>query len=105
MLDNPSNYTECQKLIDLLDCLKTSLTPDLLFIFKVTPEISIKRKGKEGHLVTLSFCKDFNILLDSFKESISSPNFLIDTTTLSKEKVSDTVYSLILNKFEETRRI
>ncbi len=105
MLDNPDNYTECQRLIELLDCLKTSLTPNLLFIFKVTPEISIERKGHEGHLVTLSFCKNFNILLDSFKKSITSPNFLIDTTTLSKEEVSDTVYSLILNEFEKTRRI
>lgn len=105
LADNPNNYNECQKLIELLDCLKTKIAPNLLVIFKVQPETAIKRKGHEGSLVNLSFCKDFNTLLDSFQQSLSSPNVLINTDEFSKEQVADTVYNLIINEYEKTRRI
>lgn len=105
LADYPNDYTECQKLIEFLDCLKTYIEPNLLIIFKVSPEAAISRKGHEGSLINLSFCKEFNILLDSFQRSLSSLNVLIDTTNISKEQVSDMVYSLIINELEKARRI
>lgn len=105
LVDNPNNYNECQKLIELLDCLKTKIAPNLLVIFKAQPETAIKRKGHEGSLVNLSFCKNFNTLLDSFQQSLSSPNVLINTDELSKKQVADIVYNLIINEYEKTRRI
>lgn len=105
LVDNPNNYNECQKLIELLDCLKTKIAPNLLVIFKAQPETAIKRKGHEGSLVNLSFCKDFNTLLVSFQQSLSSPNVLINTDELSKKQVADIVYDLIINEYEKTRRI
>lgn len=98
LADNTDNYDECSRLINLLDCLKSSISPDLLVIFKVSPEISIKRKGHEGTIVNLSFCKEYNRLLDSFLTSLESPYTVVDTSNLSKEEVSNIVFNKITDK-------
>lgn len=104
LTDNPDKHYGCTELIKLLDSLKSSICPDLLVIFKVNPKTAIERKGHEGSIVTLSFVKNYNRLLDSFKNSLSSPNVLIDTSELSKEEVANSVLDLITSEFEKARR-
>lgn len=104
LADNLDNFDKCNELIKLLDCLKTSICPDLLVIFKVNPETAIERKGHEGSIVNLSFVKDYNTLLDTFQNTLSSPNVLIDTSELSREEVANSVLDLITSEIEKARR-
>ena len=66
-------------------------SPDLVIYLTTTPEEAIRRIGGEGTLVTKDFVKEFNLCLEEFMKSISTPVLRIDTTKLSKQQVCNYV--------------
>ena len=61
--------------------------PNLVVALSITPEEAIRRRGGEGHIVTLEFIEDFNQKLYSFIKTIAYPVIYLDTTQMSKEEV------------------
>lgn len=101
-----NEYLECQKLIEFLQSLQHLLNPNLVIFFSVQPEVAIERRGgREGRLVNLSFLNNYNKLLSSFKSTIDIPKYSIDTSSLSKEDVTDEVFNAILETYKANRRI
>lgn len=76
------------------------LYPEMLFVFKTTPEEAIRRKGSEGSIVTKKYVGLYNENLDFFcKESNKGENYIIETTKMTKEAVKNKVFGLILNSY------
>ena len=99
-VDSCYQYTE---LINFLDSLKCCLSPDFLLIFKASPDVSIKRKGREGRIVNNNFLEEYNTLLDDFKKSLTIPYEVIDTSSYSKEIVADIAFNLIMSEMSKSR--
>ncbi len=70
--------------------------PDLLIIFKVSIEESIRRRGGEGHIVTRDFLEEYNRLLDVFINSLRINKSIISTDNVSIENVFVAVKNIIL---------
>ena len=66
-------------------------SPDLIVYLITTPEEAIRRRGGEGTLVTKAFVEKFNLCLEEFMKSISTPVLRIDTTKLTKQQVCNYV--------------
>lgn len=65
--------------------------PDLAVFLTTTPEEAIRRRGGEGHLVTLNFLKEYNSLLQLFMQTLECPVFQKDTTNCSKDEVVESI--------------
>ncbi len=92
---NPKDEEKCFALIQFLHRLDF-LLPNFLFIFTSDPEISVKRKGREGILVTLDCIKKYNQLLSNFLPEINVPYKLIDSSNLIK----DEVFTIVLKEMQ-----
>ena len=72
--------------------------PDILFIFSISPGLSIKRRGGEGRITTRSFVSSYNSQVMSFLESYKGRFCKIDAA-LPIEKVSqllmDNIHSIL----------
>ncbi len=97
----PEISDDCDALISFIESLKHLLSPDLLVVFKVSPDVSIARKGGEGHLVTHKFVEEQNQIIDSFINRIDVPFHVLDTSYSSKEDVANEVFNLISNKMKD----
>lgn len=72
--------------------------PDLVVYLSTTPEETIRRRGGEGRIVTYSFVKQYNKVLDSFIDSVTCPVFHLDTTNLSQDEVTMRVLARVFAK-------
>ena len=75
-----------------LKCLK----PDLFITLMVTPEESIKRRGREGRLVNKEYVRQYNEAYLKFFEKINYPKELINTDKKEPHEVSNEVSNIIL---------
>lgn len=75
--------------------------PDLLMIFKVSPEEALRRRGGEGHIVTSDFLKDYNHLLDALINSNRINKKIISTDNLSIDTVVNLSLKAILDDLNE----
>lgn len=94
-LDKSKLNTEEKRIADAFFELVGKL-PDVCFVFKVSPEECIRRRGGEGSIVTYDFVRRYNELLDKFK--VRYPEtvvYMIDTTDMSKEYVANFVETKI----------
>ena len=60
--------------------------------------LEIRRRGGEGRIVTYSFVKQYNKVLDSFIDSVTCPVFHLDTTNLSQDEVTMRVLARVFAK-------
>lgn len=66
-----------------------------LFVFYVSPEEAIRRRGGEGRIVTYDYIKNFNALTEDFfnKNYYNLPKKFINTTNLSiDEELNEVVF-------------
>ncbi len=97
LTSHPEAYENCSELISFINSLNALLQPDLLVIFKSSPDVSIQRRGgKEGHTVTHKFLEEQNKLIESFIKTICVPFYVLDTSNSSKEAVANEVFNLII---------
>jgi len=87
--------------------LRQDFFPNLCIVLKTSPEESIRRRGGEGRLVTISWVKNYNILLDDFfsrfqKIFTTTTFFTLDTTTLSKSSVIETISNKIIASYKDS---
>lgn len=75
--------------------------PNLLMIFKVSPEEALKRRGGEGHLVTLDFLKGYNRLLNALINSVRINKEIVSTDNLSIDTVVKLSLKAILENLNE----
>lgn len=61
--------------------------PDILFVFSIPPDLSIKRRGGEGRITTESFVSNYNSHVKSFLSSYSGEAYRVNAS-LSIEEVS-----------------
>lgn len=79
------------------------LKSDLLMVFRIPSEESIKRKGGEGKFVTKANVELYNRSLDEFLATISSYTDTdtkvetISTLGISKDEVSEKTFNIILD--------
>ena len=78
-------------------CLKL-IDPDLFLGFLVSPEISIKRRGGEGKLVTEKYVKSFNRLFMEFFVTIGVKKRLFQTDAVSIEELGKLLFNTILEE-------
>lgn len=93
---NPEDEEKCSALIQFLHRLDF-LLPNFLLVFTSDPEVSIKRRGGEGRLVTIDYIKKYNQLLSSFLPEINVPYTLIDSSNLTEDEVFTIVLKEIQN--------
>ena len=65
--------------------------PDIVVFLMTTPEEALKRRGGEGHIVTMDFLEEYNLLLHSFIRTVKCPVFYMDTTNRSKDEVVESI--------------
>lgn len=75
--------------------------PDLLMIFKVSPEEALKRRGGEGHLVTNDFLMDYNRRLNIFINSIGINKVIVSTDNHRIYEVVNVTLNSILENMNE----
>lgn len=72
--------------------------PDILFVFTIPPDLSIKRRGGEGRITTKSFVSCYNSYVKSFLESYNGRFCNVDAA-LSITEVSqllmDNIHSIL----------
>ena len=72
--------------------------PDILFVFTIPPDLSIKRRGGEGRVTTKSFVSSYNSCVKSFLESYNGRFCNVDAA-LSITEVSqllmDNIHSIL----------
>ena len=74
--------------------------PDLLIVFHVSIEESIKRRGGEGRLVTREFISTYNRLLKAFVDSLRINKVVVSTDNKPIKEVVETAKNSILEHFK-----
>ena len=72
------------------------LKPDLFIALIVSPEVSFKRRGGEGRLVTEEYIGQYNFLFSQFFENIKENKVLIKTDNMDVYTMNNTVNETIL---------
>lgn len=77
----------------------TTLLPDFVIALIVTPEIAVKRRGGEGHLVNKEYINRYNEMFLNYYQEIMIPKVLINTSFLDTygmcKKVSDEIKKIL----------
>lgn len=72
--------------------------PDILFVFSIPPNLSIKRRGGEGRVTTESFLKHYNSHLDLYLDSYTGWFRRVDASQTIDEvsrMLMDTIHSIL----------
>lgn len=72
------------------------LFPDFLIALTVTPEVAIRRRGGEGHLVNADYIKRYNQLFMKFYGTLDCKKTIIDTAKLDVYEMNNLIFETIL---------
>lgn len=73
------------------------LFPNFLIALTVPPDISVKRRGGEGHLVNEEYIKSYNEMFLRYYEEITCKKTIIDTSRLDVYSMNDKIANIILS--------
>lgn len=71
------------------------LFPDFLIALTVSPEISVQRRGGEGHLVNQEYIRKYNELFVRYFNEVDCSKVLIDTEKLDVYEMNNKIFEII----------
>lgn len=70
--------------------------PDFLVALTVSPQIAIKRRGGEGHLVNEDYITKYNCLFTEYYKNVNCKKCIVDTGEMDIYEMNDFLYNIIL---------